>query len=75
MVMYTPDWNAEYYEQVIERIGPMRQKQAGLNRPVWIYRIEVKDTIDTTILAAIDGKMDVSQSVKDYLLTQGEDFE
>lgn len=75
MVIYTPDWNAEYYEQVIERIGPMRQKQAGLDRPVWIYRLEVKGTIDTTILAAIDGKMEVSQSVKDYLLTLGEDLE
>lgn len=68
MVIYTPDWNAEYYEQVIERIGPMRQKQAGLDRPVWIYRIVTKGTIDSVVLGALDGKITVSQSVKDYLL-------
>jgi hypothetical protein len=35
LVDYTSGWDLEYDDQIIERIGPMRQYQAGLNRPVY----------------------------------------
>jgi SNF2-related domain len=43
-------WNLEYHQQMIERIGPMRQKQSGHKRPVWVYSIVADDTLDDVIL-------------------------
>jgi SNF2 family DNA or RNA helicase len=40
------DWNLELHDQIIERIGPVRQLQAGHNRPVFIHYILARDTID-----------------------------
>lgn len=40
------DWNLENYDQIIGRIGPRRQKQAKLNRPVYDHRILARRTID-----------------------------
>lgn len=39
-------WSLELYMQVIERIGPMRQMQSGHDRPVFIYQILARNTID-----------------------------
>lgn len=46
LVDYTSGWDLEYDQQIIERIGPMRQYQAGLNRPVYRYRIMSHRTAD-----------------------------
>jgi SNF2 family DNA or RNA helicase len=46
LVDYTSGWDLEYDDQIIERIGPMRQYQAGLNRPVYRYRIMTHRTAD-----------------------------
>lgn len=43
---FSSGWDLEYDDQVIERIGPMRQFQAGLNRPVYRYRILAMGTAD-----------------------------
>lgn len=49
LVDYSSGWNLESDEQVIERIGPMRQYQSGLNRPVYRYRILAKNTVDEMV--------------------------
>lgn len=49
LVDFSSGWNLEYDDQIIERIGPMRQYQAGLNRPVYRYRIEAVDTADEMV--------------------------
>jgi SNF2 family DNA or RNA helicase len=49
LVDYTSGWDLEYDQQVIERIGPMRQYQAGLNRPVYRYRIVAHRTADLLV--------------------------
>jgi len=46
LVDYTSGWDLEYDDQIIERIGPMRQYQAGLSRPVYRYRIMAHRTAD-----------------------------
>lgn len=46
LVDFSSGWNLEHDDQVIERIGPMRQYQAGLDRPVYRYRIMARDTVD-----------------------------
>lgn len=43
-------WDLEQRQQVIERIGPVRQMQSGYNRPVYIYNIVAKNTIDETAM-------------------------
>ena len=44
---------------MIERIGPVRQKQAGYDRPVFIHYILAKDTIDEVVLKRVDAKQSV----------------
>lgn len=42
-------WNLEEYQQIIERVGPVRQAQAGKKRNVWIYHIFARDTVDELV--------------------------
>lgn len=39
-------WDLELHMQILERIGPQRQKQAGYDRPVFDYPIIARDTIE-----------------------------
>ena len=64
IVFFSHWWNAESYEQMIERIGPVRQLQAGFDRPVYVYHIVARDTLDSTVLYALANKI----SVQDALL-------
>lgn len=52
-------WNLEEYQQIIERIGPTRQAQAGHDRPVFIYHIVARDTVDELVMARRDSKREV----------------
>ena len=52
-------WNLEEYQQIIERIGATRQKQAGYDRPVFIYHIVAKDTVDEIIMLRRESKREV----------------
>lgn len=61
LVYFSLDWNLENHQQILERIGPARQKQAGLNRPVYVYYITVEDTIDDLILTRLEGKKSVQE--------------
>lgn len=67
LCIYTMDWNAEYYEQVIERLGPTRQEQAGFKRLVYVHRIVAHRTWEQVILKRLGEKFDVTQLVKDAL--------
>lgn len=55
------NWNLEEHMQIIERIGPMRQKQAGLDRPVFIHYLTAKDTVDTMILQRLQTKKSMQE--------------
>ena len=57
-------WNLEEYLQLIERIGPVRQKQSGHDRPVYVYLILARDTVDEDVMARRDSK----RGVQDILL-------
>lgn len=58
------DWNLELHDQIMERIGPLRQKQAGHDRPVYIHVILANDTIDEELIERLHSK----RSVQDILL-------
>jgi len=64
LVFFSPNWNLEEHLQIIERIGPTRQLQAGYDRPVFIHRIIAKDTVDEIVLARLTSK----RKVQDLLL-------
>lgn len=64
LVFFSLWWNLEYYQQIIERIGPTRQLQAGHPRPVFIYHIIAANTLDETVLARMESK----QEIQDLLL-------
>lgn len=52
-------WNLEEYQQVIERIGPVRQLQAGYKRNVFIYHIVARHTMDEIVMQRRDSKREV----------------
>jgi SNF2 family DNA or RNA helicase len=53
--------------QIIERIGPMRQKQAGYDRPVMVYPILARDTIDDVVMDRLGGKKSVQEALLDAM--------
>lgn len=59
LVFFSHDWNLENRLQIIERIGPVRQAQAGFDRPVFIYNIIAEDTVDELVIARIESKKEV----------------
>jgi SNF2 family DNA or RNA helicase len=64
LVFFGHWWNLEEYQQIVERIGPMRQRQSGHDRPVFIYNIIAKDTVDEVVIARRESK----RGVQDLLL-------
>lgn len=61
IVFFSLNWNLEEHEQIIERIGPTRQAQAGYNRPVYVHRIVAADTVDELVLMRLQSKASVQQ--------------
>lgn len=61
---FSLDWNLDNYLQFIERIGPVRQLQAGFTRNVFVYLIIARDTIDEDVVERLRTK----RSVQDVLL-------
>lgn len=53
------NWNLELRLQIIERIGPTRQKQSGYDRPVFINHIIARDTVDELVMTRIETKREV----------------
>lgn len=58
------NWDLELYDQIIGRIGPVRQFQSGHDRPVFINHIVARNTVDEDVMARRDSK----RSVQDILL-------
>lgn len=67
LVDFSSGWNLEYDDQIIERIGPMRQMQAGLNRPVYRYRIKTFDTVEDLVALRRQTKASVQQILLDAM--------
>ena len=57
-------WASEEHDQVIERLGPVRQIQSGFDRPVYVYYLIAEDTLDETVMERLETK----RSVQDLLL-------
>lgn len=64
LAFYGVDWNLEEHDQIIERIGPVRQLQAGYDRNVFLHYIMARDTVDEMKYHRLQTK----RSVQDILL-------
>jgi SNF2 family DNA or RNA helicase len=67
MAFFSLGWSLEQYQQVIERIGPTRQRQSGYDRPVFIHHLIAKGTIDERVMTVLEGKATVQQALLDAL--------
>jgi hypothetical protein len=56
-------WDAELREQVLERLGPVRQAQSGYKRVVLVYDIITRATMDEEALERQDSKMTVQDAL------------
>jgi len=70
LVFFSHDWNLENRLQIIERIGPMRQMQAGLDRPVFIYLIVAENSVEDLVIARVDDKRDVQDILLEAMKTK-----
>jgi len=59
LVFFGLNWNLEEHQQIIERIGPVRQAQAGFDRPVFLHYIIADRTVDDLVLERLDSKREV----------------
>jgi SNF2 family DNA or RNA helicase len=67
IVFFTSNWSLENDQQIIERIGPTRQAQAGHNRPVFVHRIVARQTVDELVVARLKTKASVQQLLIDAM--------
>lgn len=56
---FSINWHLENHQQIIERIGPMRQMQSGYKRDVFEYYILARDTVDDDVYARLETKREV----------------
>lgn len=63
LVFFSLDWNLENHLQIIERIGPVRQKQSGYDRPVYVYYILAKSTMDGAAFTRLSEKKSVVEAL------------
>lgn len=52
-------WDMDQRNQIIGRVGPVRQYQAGHKRPVYIYDIIARGTVDELVIARHETKREV----------------
>ena len=71
LAFYSVNWNLEEHQQIIERIGPVRQLQAGHKRPVFIHFILATGTVDEMILERLQTKRDVQDILLAAMKTKG----
>lgn len=68
LVDFASGFNLEYDEQVIERVGPTRQYQAGLKRSVFRYRIVARDTIEElSVIPRLKHKWSTQDALKNAM--------
>lgn len=64
-------WNLEEHLQIIERIGPTRQAQAGHDRPVFIHYIVAEDTVDDLVINRLETKRGVQDILMEAMKQRG----
>lgn len=60
-------WDLEQWQQFIERIGPVRQMQAGKDRAVTVHYVVAHDTVDEVVMDRRISKRSVQDMLLDYM--------
>lgn len=71
MAFFGHDWNLENRLQIIERIGPTRQMQAGKDRPMFIHNIIARGTVDEMVIERVNTKRKVQDILLDAMKAKG----
>lgn len=71
LVHFSSDWNGENRMQILERIGPVRQAQAGYKRNVYVYEIVARDTVDEDVLISHREKCSVQDALINGMRRRG----
>jgi hypothetical protein len=61
---YTYTWSAELWQQMVERVGPARQAQAGKACVVRVWYAIARGTTDRDVIDSNFGKITVEQALK-----------
>lgn len=64
IAFFSQTWNLEEFEQVVERIGAVRQVSAGHFRSVYIHLIVAEDTVEEEMVHRVQTKASVQDSLK-----------
>lgn len=67
LAIFSDTWNYEHFSQIVERIGPVRQMQAGHPRPVFVYIIQARGTLDELVADRRDSKRDIQDDLMEYM--------
>ena len=67
IVFFSQWWDLEQHDQIVERIGPVRQLQAGHDRAVFIHYIVARDTVDELVMARRETKREVQDLLLEYM--------
>jgi SNF2 family DNA or RNA helicase len=65
------NWSLEEHMQIIERVGPMRQKQAGFDRPVFVHYIMARDTVDDMVFERLQSKKSTQEVLLEAMKRRG----
>lgn len=60
---FSTNWFAEEDAQLIERIGPTRQMQAGFDREVTVHRIIARGTVEESAVKRLTTKVSVQEAL------------
>ena len=74
IVFFALSYDLDPHDQIIERIGPMRQMQAGFDREVLVYQIIARDTIDEIVAERLVEKRGVLDATMDALALKPKDI-
>lgn len=71
MVYFDHWWNLEERVQVLERIGPTRQMQAGKDRPMFVHNLIVRGTVDEEVMERVETKRSIQDILLDAMKRKG----
>jgi hypothetical protein len=72
LVYFGHGWDLELRQQILERIGPVRQMQSGFKRAVWVWNIVADDTLDDTVLERHKSKREVQDLLLEAMSRRGD---
>ena len=61
---YTYVYNAEWWKQMIERVGPARQAQLGKKAAVRVWYAKARGTVDDAVVNSNFGKISIEEAFK-----------